>query len=129
MRIPTQILAATSLTAVFLVAGSACVATSEETSRWQRWTTLQFKAKSALFRGNVEMRRTDRAGERSLETTTTARFLGMTLLKSHTRTTFEATTGKTQAYQSFSRKRGRRYSFGKEGYTVVKLRPSEDQDA
>ena len=67
--------------------------------------------------------------ERVLETRTKAKFIGITLAQSETRTTFETATGKTRAYESFSRKRGRRYTFGETGYEVVKLRPAEERGA
>jgi hypothetical protein len=109
----------------FLVAG-APRAVAEDADPWRNWSTLHFRAKSGLFRGHVEMHLAQQGGQRSLETSTTASFIGLTLVRSTTRTTFEAATGRTSAYQSFSRKRGRRYEFGDDGYTVVKLRPAEE---
>ena len=75
------------------------------------------------------MRLTEQPGERRLETTTTARFLGMTVAHSTTTTTLESTTGITKEYRSLSKKRGRHFSFGKESYTVARLYPSKDRDA
>ena len=119
-----------SVSLVLLVFGFSCVATTEETSPWHRWSTLQMKAHSVpLFKGRVEMRLTEEPGEHRLETTTSARFLGVTVARSTTTSTFEPTTGTTKEYRSLSKKRGRHFAFGAESYTVARLRPTEAQDA
>ncbi len=104
--------------------GAACGDVAPPESPWESWSTLQLKAKSgALFSGRVEMTLSDAPGGRRLATEATARFLGATVARSRTESVFDGSTGRTLSYCSYSPKRGRRYLFGKEGYTVLKLRP------
>jgi hypothetical protein len=113
----------------FVLASAACVDTSEARSPWQRWTTLQLKVKSSpLFRGRVQLRWSEGASGRRLDTTTTASFLGATVARTKTRSLFDPVTGKTTEYRSFSSKKGRIYRFGEQGYTVEKLRRNPDGD-
>lgn len=112
---------------LLLALGSGCFATSEEPSLWSRWSALELRVRdSALFRGRIEMRLTDAPDGRRLETSTVASFIGVTVARTTTTTTFDAATGRTKEYSSYSKKRGRRYSFGENGYKVEKLLPSED---
>jgi hypothetical protein len=127
-RIARSIVAACAL-APSALAGAACVDAPEASSPWQRWTTLQLKAKSVpLLRGRVELRLSEEAGGRRLETSTSARFFGATIARSETSTIIDPVTGRTREYRSYSRKKGRRYLFGEHGYTVQKLRRAQGRE-
>jgi hypothetical protein len=91
------------------------------------WTTLRFKARGALLRGSFEMRLLE--GGLRLETESSARVLGKTVARSSTTTVFDAKTGATRGFESYSRKRARRYVFGACGYTVEKLRAADEPDS
>jgi hypothetical protein len=115
--------------APLLLAGPACVDTPE-TDPWQNWKTLRLKAKSApLLRGQVELRRSEDPDGRRLETSSVARFIGATIARSQTTTLIDATTGRPKEYRSYSKKKGRVYLFGEQGYTVEKLQPAKPRDA
>lgn len=104
--------------------GAACGDVAAPKGPWENWSTLRLKAKGgALFSGRVEMTLSDAPGGRRLETEATAKFLGATLVRSWTESVFDGSTGRTRSYCSYSPKRGRRFVFGKEGYTVEKLSP------
>ncbi len=112
---------------LFALAGSACGGAADEpASPWNGWTTLRLKARAApLLRGQVELRLRRGPEGLRLETSTSARFIGATIAQSETVTLLDAGTGHTREYRSYSRKKGRRYTFGEAGYSVEKLRPAE----
>lgn len=123
VNLPTRsIVTACSLLSLWLV-GAACVDAPEARSPWHGWTTLRLKASSApLLRGRVELRLTEDVAGRRLETSTTASFIGATIARSETTTLIDSVTGRTKEYRSYSSRKGRRYTFGEQGYTVEKLR-------
>lgn len=95
---------------------------------WDSWETLRLNARSAaFFSGRVEMKRSSDPDKPTLETRTSARFLGARVAQSRTRTWMDAASGRTRRYESYSKKRGRRYYFGDSGYTVEKLKPVKDR--
>jgi hypothetical protein len=107
----------------------ACVDAQEAVSPWESWDTLRLKARSApLMRGSVELRVSEGAEGRRLETSTRASFLGATIARSQTTTLLDATTGRPKESHSYTKKKGRRYVFGPSGYTVEKLRPTRSDD-
>lgn len=109
--------------------GLACADLASSKDPWDNWSTLQLKAKAGpFFSGRVEMNIKDGPGGQRLETRSTAKFMGMTLARSQTETLFDETTGRTMAYRQSSQKRGRRYLFGDESYTVEKLKPPKRGD-
>jgi hypothetical protein len=111
------------------LAGVGCVDAGEQ-DRWTGWSTLELKVRDApLMRGNVEMRISDDSDGRRLETSTEARFFGATIASSETSTLLDAESGHTKEYQSFSKKKGRRYRFDEQGYTVEKLLRDRDDEA
>lgn len=112
-----------------VLAGPACVDAAQARNPWLRWTTLRLEAQGVpLLTGQVVMQVTEGPDGRRLDTTTTARFLGATIARTTTTTLLDPVTGMTKEYRSSSRKRGRRYVFGKRAYTVEKLRPAEQGD-
>jgi len=93
-------------------------------SPWQDWKVLRLRAVSIpFFSGRVEMRLSNAAGSTLFETRSTARFFGARVANSRTKTVIDPGTGRTESYLSFSRKRGRRYTFGESSYVVEKLLP------
>jgi hypothetical protein len=79
-----------------------------------------------FFTGELEMRRSTSAGKVTLETSSTARLFGAKIAHSESVSILNGATGRSESYESFSKKRGRRYEFGGGGYTVEKLRKQED---
>jgi hypothetical protein len=126
VKLPTRSIVAACASLSLWLVGAACVDAPEARSPWHGWTTLRLKAKSVpLLRGRVELRLSEDVGERRLETSTTASFIGATIARSETTTLLDAVTGRTREYRSYSTKKGRRYTFGERGYTVEKLRRAE----
>ena len=104
--------------------GAACADLSPPRDPWQSWSKLQLKAKAGpLFSGRVEMNLETGPDGQRLGTRSTAKFMGVTLARTRTGTVFDGPTGRTKSYRQASSKRGRRYLFGDESYTVEKLRP------
>jgi hypothetical protein len=113
-----------------LAAAGIAGTTSSSPGPWNDWKTLRLKArKMLLFSGRVEMRVKTEEGRRIFETTTRARFMGVEMNRTETRTVIDPETGRTLEYRSLSPKRGRHYVFGETGYTVKKLKPTEGFDA
>jgi hypothetical protein len=99
-------------------------------SPWQGWKVLHLRAGSIpFFSGRVEMRLSNASGSTLFETRSTARFFGARIANSRTRTVIDPDTGRTESYSSFSRKRGRRYTFGESSYVVEKLLPPDERNA
>jgi hypothetical protein len=97
---------------------------------WDHWSRLRLRAHGGVvFRGRVELRRLDSAGERRLETDVTASLLGATVARTTTRTVLDLETGRPRSHETRSRKRARRYEFGPTGYTVQKLEPRPGEGA
>ena len=129
MKVAAHGFACATVVALAVLASAACLDAPQAQSPWLRWTTLRFKAKAVpLFSGRVVMQVTEDPNGRRLDTTTTARFIGATIARTTTTTLFDPVTGATKEYSSYSRKRGRRYVFGENSYTVEKLRPAEQAD-
>jgi hypothetical protein len=129
VKLPTRSIIAASSLAPLLLAGAACVDAPEARSPWHSWTTLRLKARSVpLLRGRVELRLSEDVGGRRLETSTTASFIGARIARSETTTLLDSVTGRTKEYRSYSSKKGRRYMFGEQGYTVEKLRRAKRSD-
>jgi hypothetical protein len=107
-----------------VLSAAACGDDPETVSPWHGWTTLRLKARSApLMRGSVELRVSQTPEGTRLETSTRASFLGATIARSETSTLLDSTTGRPKEYKSYTKKRGREYTFGESGYKVEKLRP------
>ncbi len=108
--------------AIALVAGAAWAGSVETSDRWMSWKTLRLKAKAApLFRGTMEMHLNE-DGTR-LETETSARFFGARVAASRTETLLDEETRLTRRFSSRSKKRGRRYEFGDDGFVMEKIKP------
>jgi len=116
-----------ALLGLSVVSGTSCLDAAEERSRWHDWKTLRLEAESTLLSGQVELRLVNASPGQRLETETRASFLGAVVATSNSTTTFDS-AGEVLEYASYSRKRGRRYSFSSDGYTVDKLRPRENAD-
>lgn len=115
--------------APFSLAVAACVDAPEAQSPWHGWTTLRMKARSVpLLRGRVELRLSEDVGGRRLETSTSASFIGATIARSETMTLLDSVSGRTKEYRSQSSRKGRRYTFGEQGYVVEKLRRAKQGD-
>jgi len=80
-----------------------------------------------LFSGDLELRVEREADKSVLTTRTTASFLGASVASSRTRTVIDPATGRTERYEMSSPKRGRRYRFDENGYSVEKLAPLEGE--
>jgi MATE family multidrug resistance protein len=110
-----------------IVAGAACVGSSTASGPWSQWGSLHMKARAgALFSGNFELTLTEGESERRFETRAAAKFLGATIARSATVTTLSPDTGLPREYTQMSKKRGRRYRFGDDRYTMDKLKPGKD---
>ncbi len=115
------------LLSILWIAVTAYAEPREADPPWSSWKTLRMHANSIpFFTGELEMRRSARAGKVWLETSSTARFFGARIARSETVSVLNAATGCSERYESFSKKRGRRYDFGDGGYTVEKLQRQED---
>jgi hypothetical protein len=126
---PARPTIAACVLAPLLFAVAACVDAPEARSPWHGWTTLRMKAKSVpLLRGRVELRLSEDAGGRRLETSTSASFIGATIARSETTTLLDSVSGRTKEYRSQSSRKGRRYTFGEQGYVVEKLRRAKQGD-
>jgi len=91
---------------------------------WDDWSTLLLQVKARPFlSGRIELALDKEQGKTVLKTHTVARFLGARVAQSWTSTVIDPATGHTQRYESYSKKRGRVYVFGPDGYAVEKLRP------
>jgi hypothetical protein len=109
------------------IAATALATAPQQRGPWADWSTLRLYVKSGLFlSGRVEMQLERGPDGTVLETSTTARFLGAKLAQSWTRTLLDPATGRSERYESQSKKRGRVYVFGPDGYVVEKLRPGKD---
>lgn len=112
---------------IVLLVAAACSGPEQAENRWQDWSTLRLEADaSPLLRGEFEMRRTTRGEMEALETRAGATVLGQRLEETRTLTLFDS-AGKTRSYTRQSRRSGRRFVFGEEGYSVEKLQPPEDR--
>jgi hypothetical protein len=110
-----------------LIAGQAG-ANEAAASPWRTWQTICLRARSIpFFTGNLKMRLNSGSGNALLETESTARFFGARIAHSKTVSVIDLETGRPEKYESYSRKRGRRYIFGERSYTVEKLRPPADR--
>ena len=76
-----------------------------------------------LLSGRVWMHVTPGKHQVVLETETTARFFGARISTTRTKTVMDSATGLPKSYISWSAKRARRFTFGKDGYLVERLRP------
>jgi len=114
-----------------LAACSAAIASAppESASPWQSWNRLSLKARAVpLLYGRVEMELEQHESTTVFRTRTIARFAGARIAFSETRTVLDARTGRPLRYESQTRKSGRRYVFGDDGYTVEKLKPDQGPD-
>jgi len=106
------------------IAATALATAQRQAEPWTDWSTLRLRVKSGPFiSGSVEMRLEHGQGRTVLETSTTARFFGAKVAQTRTSTRIDPETGRTERYESFTKKRGRVYVFGPDGYVVEKLRP------
>ncbi len=106
-----------------------CAKAAESTNPWTSWHSLRLKVRAMpLFTGRVEMQLDRDGGQWRLATTSTARFLGAKLAQSRTLSVFDVDSGHTRLYEEVTKKRGKRFVFGKAGYRVDKLRPSGNAD-
>lgn len=106
-----------------VLALSACASSAQPSGPWEGWTTLRLNVKSVPFmRGHIELRISDQADGRRLETTSQARFFGASIARSTSVTLLDPTNGQALAYRNQSKKKGRRYTFSADGYTVEKLK-------
>lgn len=118
------ILSCAALLAAGGIAATALATAARQPEPWADWSTLRLHARSGPFlSGRVEMRLDDDRGTTVFETRTTARFLGARVAQSRTSSRIDPATGRTERYESYSKKRGRTYVFGPDGYVVEKLRP------
>jgi hypothetical protein len=116
--------ASTALAIGFIAA--AAWAASPAAVPWREWRVLRLHVTSIpFFSGMVEMRLSALPGGSRLETRSSARFFGARVVNSRTETVIDGVTGRTESYSSYSRKRGRRYTFGESSYVVEKLLPPE----
>jgi hypothetical protein len=92
---------------------------------WSDWTTLRLEA-GATISGSFEMRRLDEG--RCLETEARASVIGIQITQSNTETRFDPETGAPASLITHSRDRARRYVFDRDGYTVEKLRSTEESE-
>jgi hypothetical protein len=114
------------LLSICWIAVAAYAEPSEQDTPWSSWKSLRMRANSIpFFSGVLEMRRSTSAGKVSLETSSTARFFGARIAHSETVSVLNAATGCSEKYESFSKKRSRRYAFGDGGYIVEKHRRRE----
>ena len=125
MRIASRIAAL-----IALAIGAAAMAASATDAPWQDWKVLRMKASSIpFFSGRLEMKLSSAAGATRFKTHSTARFFGARIADSHTVTDIDPETGLTKSYRSWSRKRGRRYTFGESSYVLEKLLPVKKDEA
>jgi hypothetical protein len=125
MRITVRIAAL-----IALAIGVAAIAASATDAPWQDWKVLRMKASSIpFFSGRLEMQIFDAPGSRRFKTHSTAHFFGARIANSHTVTVIDPETGLTRSYRSWSRKRGRRYTFGESSYVLEKLLPVKEAGA
>ena len=95
---------------------------------WQEWEVLRLRATSIpFFSGRLELRLSTKGDHLRFETRSVARFFGARIANTRTATLIDPATGRTERYESFSRKRGRRYTFGESSYAVERLLPPEDR--
>lgn len=114
------------LLSICWIAVAAYAEPSEPDPPWSSWNSLRMRASSIpFFTGTLEMRRSTSAGKVSLETSSTARFFGAKIAHSETVSILNAATGHSESYESFSKKRGRKYDFDGCGYVVEKLGRAE----
>jgi hypothetical protein len=115
---------------IALTVGGIVMATwaaSAADSPWHDWKVLHLRAGSIpFFSGRVEMQLSTVSGKLRFETSSTARFFGARIANSRTSTVIDPATGRTESYISYSRKRGRRYTFGEHSYVVEKLLSAEE---
>lgn len=117
-------LACAALLAAGGIAATALATAPRQPDPWADWSALHLHVKSRPFlSGRVEMRLDDDGGKTVFETRTTARFFGAKVAQTRTTTLIDPATGRTERYESYSKKRGRVYVFGPDGYVVEKLRP------
>jgi hypothetical protein len=114
------------VSAAAAVAAVSATVVSGEAFPWSSWTTIHLEARAMLlFAGHAEMSLSQHGGRRFLETQSRATFLGAALARTRTRTTIDLATGDTLEYWELSKEKGRRYTFGPEGYVVERLRPTK----
>ena len=102
---------------------AACDSREKPQGPWHGWSTLQLKVKSVPFmRGQIEIRISNQADGRRLETASEARFFGATIARSSSVTLLDPANGRAKAYRNDSKKKARNYKFTAEGYTVEKLK-------
>jgi len=125
-RFRVQFVLLLAVTAIVWPVGPACVTASEPRGPWESWETLRLNAKSVpLFSGNVQMRVSVERGKIRFESRSTAKFFGARIAQNTTLSIMDEDTGRPERYESVSKKRARRYVFGKKGYSVEKLKPPE----
>ena len=121
---------ASSETATGAAGGGPSSGARDAAGPWSSWKRLRFEARQMLiFAGHVQMDRRDRTGKEVLETETRATLFGAELAHSRTMTRLDPSTGEPVEFYELSGKRGRRYTFGPDGYSVEKLRPKNSPDA
>lgn len=110
------------------LAAGGCADLGSSGASWSDWHHLHLEGRAGgLLSGSVELSLGDAPdGGRLLETRTTARALGATIASSTTQTVLDAETGRTRSYDQYSERRGRRYSFADDRYTVERLEPPAD---
>jgi len=95
---------------------------------FHRWKSIRLKVKSApLFSGRVWMHRSGGDERVTLRTETMARFLGVKVSTSHTRTSMDARTGQPTSFVSYNDKRGRRFTFGEKDILVERIHPDTER--
>jgi hypothetical protein len=92
---------------------------------WGGWSVLRLDADTGTFgSGKLELRLGTEGGARVVETDARAKILGMGVGRSRTKSVLRD-DGRTERFERFSKDRGRRYVFGKDGYKVEKLKPQK----
>jgi hypothetical protein len=93
-------------------------------SPWHRWKSIRLKVKAMpLISGRVWMHLKPYGRQVQLETESTAKFFGVRVSTTHTRTVMDRETGFPKSSVSWSTKRARRFTFDDDGYLFERLRP------
>ena len=97
-------------------------------SPWHRWKSIRLKVKAMpLVSGRVWMHVNPSERGLTVETETTARFLGAKISTKYTRTVMDRARGMPETYVSYNAKRARRYTFGDKGYVYERLAPPDSK--
>ncbi len=116
------------LTAALALAGVGS-ASGNGQGAWPLWKMIRLKSTSALvLSGFVDVSAYSQGETTHLETMIRAKLFGVTIARTHTRSTLDSKTLLPTEYLAFSTKRGRHYLFGESGYEVRFLDPPKDPD-